>query len=447
MSVETLRYYERRGLLEAPPRSSAGYRDYPEEAVRVVRFVRRGQRLGFTLEELSELLQLASGGPESCGAARGMAARRMVDLESRVADLERMRESLSRLVDTCDRPHGERECPLLDSIEEAAVRIDILHVADCPGVPLLDERLPAALAGRSGVRVVRRLVADEIEARAWGMTGSPTVLVDGVDPFADGPLRPSLSCRLYEDEDGGLAPAPSAARLRAVLAREGSELVRDVSDLAGPIAMPVRQAGLPRPVRELHRAVLRWFVDRGVPPDRSWLEERAAGLGVSGAEVVAALARADLVHWDSAGVVAVAYPFSGVPTGCRVRLAGGPEVEAMCAVDALGIPAMAGLDAVIDAMDPGTGESVRVEVVAGRWAWSPASAVVVVARSAEGGPSSCCTCPHINFHASTTAAERYLRERPELAGEVLDQDAAVRLGAEVFGPLLRADNDGLSRST
>jgi MerR family transcriptional regulator, mercuric resistance operon regulatory protein len=116
VNVQTLRYYERRGLLAAPPRSGSGYRAYPSDAVRVVRFVKRAQQLGFTLEEIEELLHLAGGGPDSCEAARGVAEARLADLDAKIADLRRMRDSLDRLVATCPRPRVERECPLLQAI-------------------------------------------------------------------------------------------------------------------------------------------------------------------------------------------------------------------------------------------------------------------------------------------------------------------------------------------
>jgi MerR family mercuric resistance operon transcriptional regulator len=116
VNPQTLRYYERRGLLAAPPRSAAGYRAYPAEAVRVVRFVKRAQELGFSLDEVEELLQLAGGGPRSCDAARALAEARVADLEAKIDDLVRMRDSLRRLVGTCARPRPDRDCPLLEAI-------------------------------------------------------------------------------------------------------------------------------------------------------------------------------------------------------------------------------------------------------------------------------------------------------------------------------------------
>lgn len=116
LNPETLRYYERRGLLPAPPRTGGGYRDYPSAAVEVLRFIKRAQELGFTLDEVEELLHLDTGGPDSCDAARALAVARRADLERRIADLERMRKSLDDLIDTCDRPRSDRSCALLTTL-------------------------------------------------------------------------------------------------------------------------------------------------------------------------------------------------------------------------------------------------------------------------------------------------------------------------------------------
>src|SRR5882757_2423867 len=83
VNAETLRYYERRGLLAEPPRTLGGYRDYPVSAVGLLRFVKRAQALGFTLDEVEELLQLDTGGPDSCDGARTLAEKHRVDLETR----------------------------------------------------------------------------------------------------------------------------------------------------------------------------------------------------------------------------------------------------------------------------------------------------------------------------------------------------------------------------
>lgn len=117
VNAQTLRYYERRGILPDPPRSPAGYRDYPASAVDVLRFVKRAQELGFSLTEVEELLGLAGGGPESCDLARQLADSHIGELERKIADLQRMQASLTALVDTCERPRADRSCPLLAAIE------------------------------------------------------------------------------------------------------------------------------------------------------------------------------------------------------------------------------------------------------------------------------------------------------------------------------------------
>lgn len=116
VNPQTLRYYERRGLLPEPQRSASGYRAYDRQAVRIVRFVKRAQELGFALDDVESLLQLAEGGPESCDVARGMAVEKIADLESRIADLQAMRGALARLVETCEQPRDRRKCPILSRI-------------------------------------------------------------------------------------------------------------------------------------------------------------------------------------------------------------------------------------------------------------------------------------------------------------------------------------------
>jgi MerR family transcriptional regulator, mercuric resistance operon regulatory protein len=124
VNSQTLRYYERRGLLPEPERSPAGYRTYTADAVRLVRFVKRAQSLGFTLDDVEELLHLAGGGPASCVDAKAMARNRITDLDQRITELVGMRDALSRLVDTCERPRRKRDCPLLVEIEKAAAARD-----------------------------------------------------------------------------------------------------------------------------------------------------------------------------------------------------------------------------------------------------------------------------------------------------------------------------------
>lgn len=114
VNPQTLRYYERRGLLADPERSPSGYRRYGPEAVRVVRFIKRVQELGCDLDQAKLLLDLAHGGPDDSGSAQRLAASMIAEVDSRIASLQAMRSCLERLVDTCHKPPRERECPLLD---------------------------------------------------------------------------------------------------------------------------------------------------------------------------------------------------------------------------------------------------------------------------------------------------------------------------------------------
>lgn len=198
-----------------------------------------------------------------------------------------------------------------------------------------------------------------------------------------------------------------------------------------------RQAALPAPLRDLHRAVLRRFLDTGTAPALDWLRQVAGELGL-GDSAVAGLEAADLVHSDG-GVVTVAYPFSGAPTRQQVALDGFPPVWAMCAIDALGIPVMAGRDGRIAASDPRDGAPVVVSVQDGRWRWTPAEAVVVFARTADCG-TDCevweVLCPNTAFHASRDSARDWLAARPGLDGQILGQQAAIERGRRNFGLLL-----------
>ena len=206
---------------------------------------------------------------------------------------------------------------------------------------------------------------------------------------------------------------------------------------AGWTGSASRQAALAAPVRDLHRAVLRRFLDAGAAPTLGWVRLAAAELGL-GDPAVAELEAADLVHFDGE-MVAVAYPFSGRPTRQQVELDGLPAVYAMCAIDALGIPAMVRRDGRITAVDPSDGTPVVVSVRGRQWRWTPADAAVVYGRTADCG-TECGSwetmCPHTTFHASRDSAQAYFAARDGIEGEVLSQEGAVKLGERIFGLLL-----------
>ncbi len=97
----------------------------------------------------------------------------------------------------------------------------VLAVLGCPNAPVLEQRLAEALADRPVVTVTRRVIADADEAARWGMHGSPTLLVDGHDPFAVAGAGPAVACRMYRGEDGRLEGAPTVEALRRALEQTG----------------------------------------------------------------------------------------------------------------------------------------------------------------------------------------------------------------------------------
>jgi MerR family transcriptional regulator, copper efflux regulator len=115
--LDTVRYYERRGLLPPPPRTPAGYRQYAPDTVRRVEFIKRAQGLGFTLEEIEELLSLRVTPGPGCTAVERRARNAIARLDHQLADLQRMRAALARLADACGSHHSTYQCPLLDAIE------------------------------------------------------------------------------------------------------------------------------------------------------------------------------------------------------------------------------------------------------------------------------------------------------------------------------------------
>ena len=97
------------------------------------------------------------------------------------------------------------------------MELTVLAVPGCPNAPVLEQRLAEALAGRPGLTVTRRVIADAADAARWGMCGSPTLLVNEQDPFAAPGGAPAVACRLYRGQDGRLEGAPTVEALRQVL--------------------------------------------------------------------------------------------------------------------------------------------------------------------------------------------------------------------------------------
>jgi Hg(II)-responsive transcriptional regulator len=116
VNVQTLRYYERRGLLPKPPRRASGYREFPDDAVRLVRFVKRAQELGFSLDEVEALLKLRRQAGRNRKQIRAVAAQRIQHIDQKIAELGRMRAALEHLVRAC-REDGTLECPIIEALD------------------------------------------------------------------------------------------------------------------------------------------------------------------------------------------------------------------------------------------------------------------------------------------------------------------------------------------
>jgi len=114
VNVETVRYYQRRGLMREPPRPTGSVRRYANDDVRRIRFIKRAQQLGFTLEEITNLLKLEDG--RSCRETERLAQQKLALVEARIADMERLRKTLRELIGRCESGRGKMACPIIESL-------------------------------------------------------------------------------------------------------------------------------------------------------------------------------------------------------------------------------------------------------------------------------------------------------------------------------------------
>lgn len=282
--------------------------------------------------------------------------------------------------------------------------IAVLHVPDCPHLDAFVSRLRSVTSSPIAVQVV----TTEAEAVDLGMAGSPTLLVDGQDPFRTSQAPEyGLSCRLYRDEHNHPVAVPSLEQFQVALGNDHAEVLS---------AWRRRAIPLEPALRSLHQTVLKAFATgSSMPQDAHGLRE---------------LHSLDALRLGSDGQIAVAYPFSATPTRHRVRI-GAAEVYAMCAIDALGIGPMLGTETVISSVDVTTGRPITVSGPD----WSPADAVVFVGATGSG-PSADCCCDFLNFFESHDSATAWMTAHPDVPGQILDQSAAQALATRLFGHLL-----------
>lgn len=117
VNIETVRYYERQGLIPPPPRRESGYRQYPEDTINRLRFIKRAQELGFSLKEIAELLSLRVGPDTVCADVRKRAIAKIAEIEQKMETLQRMKEVLARLAAECEERGPVSECPILEALE------------------------------------------------------------------------------------------------------------------------------------------------------------------------------------------------------------------------------------------------------------------------------------------------------------------------------------------
>lgn len=124
VSVETIRFYERKGLIEQPLKPlSGGYRDYPIETVQRIKFIRSAQHIGFSLVEITELLELEAGSDALCIYVRTRAETKRAEVQLKIENLERIRKALDVLIDACPGKGSARKCSILDAINSGELHL------------------------------------------------------------------------------------------------------------------------------------------------------------------------------------------------------------------------------------------------------------------------------------------------------------------------------------
>ncbi len=124
VNIDTIRYYERRGLILPLRRKESGYRQYLDDAVVRIRFIRHAKELGFSLDEIAELLSLKLDPKTKCGDIKKHAQRKIVEIEGKIRMLERMRQTLVRLTNVCEEGRQVSECPILEALDQDLGKVE-----------------------------------------------------------------------------------------------------------------------------------------------------------------------------------------------------------------------------------------------------------------------------------------------------------------------------------
>jgi MerR family transcriptional regulator, copper efflux regulator len=118
VSADTIRYYERQGLIPDPARTDGGYRNYPPETIARLKFIRRAKRLGFSLREIQDLLSLSEDSAATASDIKQRAEAKLVEIEAQISDLRRMQTALSQLTRACPGSGVKERCPILHALTD-----------------------------------------------------------------------------------------------------------------------------------------------------------------------------------------------------------------------------------------------------------------------------------------------------------------------------------------
>ncbi len=121
IGLETVRFYERKGLIEEPPRTDSGYRQYPAAVVARLHFIKRAKELGFSLKEILELLSLRVDSDTTCADVKKRADLKILDIEQKISILQEMKRALTKLAALCAENGPIRDCPILEALEQDCV--------------------------------------------------------------------------------------------------------------------------------------------------------------------------------------------------------------------------------------------------------------------------------------------------------------------------------------
>jgi hypothetical protein len=318
------------------------------------------------------------------------------------------------------------------------VIVELRAVPDCPNLDATRTLLHACLTEAGLTTPAAVTVVERI-----GDYPSPSILIDGRDVTGAHPHDADP-----HDAAGCVLRPPTADQIRAALRTALTDTPDPDTSRAGVLAVdccppgeairadrPVHAAALPPAVGAVYRYLLRHFATTGTTPTPADLANAAHHAGTDPHTVLRRLAADDLVAIDNAGRLVAAYPFSPTPTPHTVDL-DGVRVYAMCAVDALGIPAMLATHATIHSTDPHTGQPVTVTITAGHAHFDPPTTIVVYAATTGSRRSVDTCCSTINFFIDPTTAHAWIHTHTGLTATILDQTRALTLGRDIFGPLL-----------